>query len=114
MSDQLAQLVKQARTDQRISQATLSEKSGLCLATVRRIEKGLPARPESLSSLAQALGIPFAEIAQAAEWSGPAPQMDPEPTPPPLDRRAPEEELEFTITVRGNFLRKLLEAIQKQ
>lgn len=109
MNEHLAQFVRQHRKRRGLSQTALAKKCELCLATVRRIEKGYPARPESLSSLARALEVPFEEIARAAEWSGPVPEAS------PLERRAPadEPEPELTIVIKGPLLERILKILEK-
>ena len=55
-------LVKKLRTAENWSQEQLSEKSGLSLRTIQRLENGGNASIESVRALAEAFGIDPAEL----------------------------------------------------
>lgn len=106
-------LVKNRREELRLHQTSLADKAGLNPITINRLENGMTrsVKADTLEKLAKALELPTEAVLEAAT------RPDPQGVPPTLDIRVdpePPEELSLTITVKGPFLNKLLEALQKR
>lgn len=54
--------LKQIREKQNLTQEELSEKSGISVRTIQRIEAGTPPKGYTLKTLAKALGIPESDF----------------------------------------------------
>ncbi|MFZ1401010.1 MAG: DUF805 domain-containing protein [Candidatus Promineifilaceae bacterium] len=80
-------LVKKLRTAENLSQEQLSEKSGLSLRTIQRLESGGNASIESVRALAEAFGIEANEL------------LLPESEAP----QTPQEAIETGLREFGNF-----------
>jgi transcriptional regulator with XRE-family HTH domain len=50
-----------------LSQAELAERSGVHVATIKRIEAGHPAHPRTIRKLAEALGVSPEDLVKPAE-----------------------------------------------
>lgn len=71
-----ANLVKKLRTAENWSQEQLSEKSGLSLRTIQRLENGGNASLESVRALATAFGIEPNELMLSSETEAPQTPLD--------------------------------------
>ncbi|MBK8900013.1 MAG: DUF805 domain-containing protein [Anaerolineaceae bacterium] len=69
-------LVKKLRTAENWSQEQLSEKSGLSLRTIQRLENGGSASIESVRALAAAFGIDPSELMLSSETEAPQTPLD--------------------------------------
>ena len=56
------ELLKELRIDRGLSQRRLSELAGVSNTTVWHIERGAPARPDTLKKIADVLGVRASEL----------------------------------------------------
>ncbi|MEZ4594806.1 MAG: DUF805 domain-containing protein [Chloroflexota bacterium] len=86
-----ATLLKKLRTAENLSQEQLSEKCGLSLRTIQRLENGGNASIESIRALAAAFGLDPTELMQSSEAE------------PPQTPQTPQDAVLTGLREFGNF-----------